>query len=173
MLAVAKNYEQELTKMIRNTWYDLNYQYFWSGACCDLDFPSEDYYKRSFAYIEDDEIKGYFAYSMDRSSKSIHHFGLMSFGGHSIKFMNEVIAHIEWLLNEKIVDRVEFFAYEDNPVMRSYKRMVKRFGGKQVGKLTNVSRLYDGKLHSSIIFEILREDYEKTDRYLKKSGGKA
>ena len=51
MLVVAKNYEQELTKMIRNTWYDLNYQYFWSGVYFDLDFPSEDYYKSSFAYI--------------------------------------------------------------------------------------------------------------------------
>ena len=32
MLAVAKNYEQELTKMIRNTWYDCQGYTYYGGS---------------------------------------------------------------------------------------------------------------------------------------------
>lgn len=161
MLVAAKNYEQELQSLARTTWYDEKYQYFWCGYYSDLNFHEDDFWHRDFAYIENGKVKGFFSYKMDRDARSITSFGLLSFFGPSVAFMNEVMKHIKWLFDAGIVDRMEFFAFESNPVMRSYQRMVKRFGGKPVGKLTRAMRLYDGKLHNSIIFEILREDYEE------------
>ena len=62
------------------------------------------------------------------------------------------------------IDRIDFFAYEDNPAIKGYDKIIKRFGGKRVCKLTRNQKLYDRKLHNTIFHEILREDYENTKR---------
>ena len=47
---------------------------------------------------------------------------------------------------------------------KGYKKLIKKFGGKQVGKLTQNTRLLDGKLHDTVFYEIFREDYLKKGR---------
>ena len=35
---------------------------------------------------------------------------------------------------------------------------------KRAGKFTRSQKLYDGKLHNTIMYEVLREDYENAKR---------
>ena len=174
MLVSAKNWEEDVKSNLREYWYDLKYQYFFGNFYEDFNVANDDYWKRQFVYFNDyydDRVKGYFSYDIDRDVKSISNIGLISFGKKQTNFIQEVVNHLDWLMTSKTIDRIEFFAYEDNPAIKSYRRLVKRFGGEQAGKFTNSQRLYDGKLHNIIFFEVLREDYEKTDYYKRKHGG--
>ena len=164
MLVPAQLYKEELRNKIISTWYNLEYQYYWQSYNNEPTFEENNIYSRQFAFIEDKEITGYFSYSLDNSSNSLYNMGLLSFERPNYAFIKEVIKHIEWLFDEKIIDRMDFFAYEDNPAIRGYDKMVEKFGGRRVGKFTKSQRLYDGKLHNTIFYEILREDYENAKR---------
>ena len=163
MLVPAQLYREELKKRIISTWYNLEYQYYWQSYNNGPDFEDNNIYTRQFAFLSNDKITGYFSYSLDNSSKSLYNMGILSFEKVNYKFIKAVLAHIKWLFDERIIDRIEFFAYEDNPAIKGYDKIIKRFGGKRVGKLTRSQKLYDGKLHNTILYEILREDYEKCE----------
>nr|DAE87766.1 MAG TPA: hypothetical protein [Caudoviricetes sp.] len=47
------------------------------------------------------------------------------------------------------------------PALEGYGKLVRRFGGRESGYLRQVSKLMDGKLHDSIIFEILKSDLKQ------------
>lgn len=163
MLVPAQLYKEELKKKIVSTWYNLEYQYYWQSYNNEPNFEDNNIYTRQFAFISKDKITGYFSYSLDNSSKSLYNMGLLSFEKVNYKFIKAVLSHIKWLFDEKIIDRIEFFAYEDNPAIKGYDKIIKRFGGKRVGKFTRSQKLYDGKLHNTIFYEILKEDYKKSE----------
>lgn len=50
----------------------------------------------------------------------------------------------------------------DNPSIRGYRNLCKRFGGKEIGQLHQNIKLMDGKLHDTTIFEIMKKDYIKS-----------
>ena len=163
MLVPAQLYKEELKKKMVSTWYNLEYQYYWSNYYEEPNFEknnNNDIYNRQFAFVEDNKVTGYFSYTFDNSTKSLYNMGVLSFEKPNYHFIKAVIKHIKWLFDEKIIDRIEFFAYEDNPAIKGYDKILERFGGKRVGKLTRSQKLYDGKLHNTILYEILREDYE-------------
>lgn len=160
MFVPAQMHKEELKKKIISTWYKIEYQYYWQSYNSEPVFEDNNIYNRQFAFVEDEKITGYFSYSIDNSSKSLYNIGLLSFEKPSYTFVKAVLQHVEWLFNKKIIDRIDFFAYEDNPAIRGYDKIVKNFGGRRVGKFTRNQKLYDGKLHNTIFYEILREDYE-------------
>lgn len=59
------------------------------------------------------------------------------------------------MLNDVKINRIEFWAFVDNPAFDGYEKLVKKFGGKQVDTLHQLELLSDGKLHDVGIFEIL------------------
>lgn len=50
----------------------------------------------------------------------------------------------------------------NNPAVRGYRNLCKRFGGREVGQLHQTIKLMDGKIYDTIIFEVIREDYIKS-----------
>lgn len=162
MLVAAQLYQQELQQKLRATWYDLKYQYFWQGNCNDIEIPTDNYWKKQFAFLDNEgNVTGYFSYNYCADTNSINNFGLISFIDYNPCFIQSVIKHLENILSQGHISRIEFFAYEDGPANKGYKKLVKKFGGKQVGKLTKNSRLLDGKLHDTVFYEVFREDYLK------------
>ena len=162
MLVAAQLYKEKITRKLRATWYDLKYQYFWQGGCEDIDIPNNNYWKKQFAFLDNEgNVTGYFSYNYCPEANSINNFGLISFIDYNPRLIQAVIKHLENALSQGHINRIEFFAYEDNPANQGYQKMIKRFGGKQVGKLIKCSRLLDGKLHDTVFYKIFREDYLK------------
>lgn len=163
MLVAAQLYKEELHQKLRATWYDIKYQYFWQGSCNDIEFPPENYWKKQFAFLDKDgQVTGYFSYNYCAETRSLNNFGLISFIDYNPRFIQAVIEHLENVLSQGYINRIEFFAYEDGPANQGYQKLVKRFGGRQVGKLTKCSRLLDGKLHNTVFYEIFRWQWLQT-----------
>jgi RimJ/RimL family protein N-acetyltransferase len=114
-----------------------------------------------FVSVDDeDNILGYIGYTIDHSSKSAKWWGIKSYQP-SIIFARDCLQAVDDVFMKFNLNRIEWFAYTDNHAIRGYKKFIKKYGGRIVGILKQDRRLMDGKLHDTMIFELLREDYLK------------
>jgi RimJ/RimL family protein N-acetyltransferase len=72
--------------------------------------------------------------------------------------VRDIISHIKKLILNNGIRRIEWYAFADNPAIKGYEKIIKRFGGHRVGVLHKCNMLRDGKLHDSIMYEILIEE---------------
>ena len=161
MLDVAKKYEAEIQQKYYDTWFDLKYQYYRDSIGDRIpQFGDNCYERRDFACIDpkDNHVIGYISYSFSESSSSAYNFGIISFEPSNPIFGRDVLQVMSDIFFKFHLNRVEFRFYSDNPASIGYRYFIKRFGGREVGYLTNVSRLADNELHNVTIFEILRSN---------------
>ena len=159
MLKPAQLYREELNKKYIETWYDPKYQYYFCGTDrYELQIPDNtENGKFNFVCVDkDNNVTGYFSYWVDWQSLSVSNFGLMSFADNNVEFIREVINHIVDLFAFHNINRIDFWCFKDNPANEGYAKLVKRFGGKQVGELHQVSCLLDGQLHDTVSYEIMQ-----------------
>lgn len=71
--------------------------------------------------------------------------------------MHDVLKRVQYML-EKEAQKIEFWAFKDNPINNSYEKLVKRFGGTKCGEMHRTA-YFDGTYHDSVFYEILAEDY--------------
>lgn len=156
MLRTAQLYKEELNKKYIATWYNPKYMYYNDIGCREIQIGDNNFERHDFVCVNDnDEVTGYFSYHINWTTKNIDNFGIISFIDNNIIFIKDVINHVIHLLNDIKINRIEFWAFVDNPAFDGYEKLVKKFGGNQVGTLHQLELLSDGKLHDVGIFEIL------------------
>lgn len=162
MLKPALLYKEELEKKFAETFYNLKYQYFYHGTANNIpEIPNSNKDFHCFASVNDKgEVLGYVSYGVDWESMCNVGFGAISFTeGGSVEYANDLRQAIDDIFCKYNFNRIEWWAYADNPAIRGYKSFIKRYGGKEAGYLRQNVKLMDGKLHDTIIFEVMRDDY--------------
>lgn len=165
MLRPAQIYEEKLQKANIETWYDLKNQY-WNGWCCANKIKLEDNnseYHQFVSVDKDDNVIGYICYYVNWTTKSVCNFGMISFAKGNMQFITDLKKVVTDCFYKYSMNRLEFKAYADNPVIRCYRSYIKKYGGRECGYLRKDTMLMDGKLHDSVLFEILREDLKLKD----------
>ena len=166
MLKNAKNYEQELQKKLRDTWYDLDYQFYHSGSYHgDIDLSNDDLY--AFVSVNDkDEIIGFFSYRINRAVNCARQFGALSFDIGNLIFARDLSQAIDDIFNKYHFNRMEWCCIDGNPVLDTYKSFCERHGGEVVAHEHECVRTIDGQLRDSWTFEILARNYisQKEDK---------
>jgi RimJ/RimL family protein N-acetyltransferase len=158
MLYPAQLYKDELKRKMTSCWYKAKYQYFFDGWYQEWEISNDGNSFREFVHLDkDDNIDGYFGHRYNQVAQSLRDFGLVNFTEKiNMKFIKDVIEYIlEMFING--VQRVEFWAFIDNPAYNGYQKLIKRFGGTQVAYLTR-SSFFNGQYRDAVIFEILREN---------------
>lgn len=160
MLDIAKKYEKEFQEKYINTWYDIRYQYYRDSSGDRIPQLADNCYdRRDFVSLNNNgEVIGFISYFYNDVNRSASQFGAISFDIGSPIFAKDLIQIMGDIFFKFKLDRIEFWCFEDNPATYGYRKLIKRFGGKEVAHLRRTCRLMDGKLHDSVIFEILRED---------------
>ena len=108
-----------------------------------------------------DRIIGYICYSVDWMSMSAYDFGIISFHKGNLEFGRDLYKALDDLFTVYGMNRISWWCYADNPAIRGYRSFIRRHGGRECGYLRQYSRLQDGKLHDSVLFEILAEEYTR------------
>ena len=136
----------------------------WSTKLKLESIEDDNSYLHSFVSVDESgDILGYICYGVNWTSVSVPSFGAISFvPGGSITYARDLLQCIDNIFMKYNFNRIEWWAAADNPAIRGYKNLCKRFGGREVGYLRQNTKLMDNKLHDSIIFEIMREDYIKS-----------
>lgn len=167
MIKLANPYEQELNHKILECSLDPRYMYYFGdNGSYSVSVADNTVYLHDFVSVDKDgKLIGYIGYSISPSARRAHSFGLISFDIGNLTFVRDAQKVITDIFEKYHLNMISWVAYEDNPVVESYRRMCKKFGGKEVAHERQVARLMDGKLHDSITWEVSAEEYYMSDFY--------
>ena len=145
MLKPAQLYKEEVNKKYIETWYDPEYMYYsgWFGNG-SLNIPDDNYESRHFVSVDNDgNILGYISYSVSFVTMSADRFGAISFDKGNMLFTKDFY--------KTIYDIFEKY----------HMNFIEKHGGRECGYRRQVAKLMDGKLHDSVEFEILAEEFKR------------
>ena len=161
MLENGKLYENRIGTELLTRSFDPNYQWYYSGiGLNEFSIPIEATSRHFASTTANGKLIGYISYQIDQSTYAALNFGIISFDMGNPEFIKDVRKVIRAIFERHGMNKLEFFAYADSPHLRGYRKLIKRFGGHEVGTLHDTTRLSDGKLHDTVIFEIMAEDYK-------------
>lgn len=167
MLKPAQLYAEQLKEENIKSWYKPEYIYYGDGARdSNGELPEDNYNSHCFVSVDkNDSLIGYISYDVDWSAMSAANFGIINFKRDNLKasrmFLDDVWKVICDLFEFYHMNRLEWWCYADNPAMRGYRRFIKRHGGRECGYYRQIAKLQDGRLHDSVTFEILAEEFKK------------
>ena len=162
MLYPAQLYEGELRTKFISVWYNSKYQWYFDEERYILNLPKDTQYRRDFVHLnKNGEVDGYFAYAYTELSKSMHNFGLVSFTDNpNYALIKDILNHTFNMVKNGLVQRIELWAYADNPACKLYDKFCVRYGGHKLCTLHR-SAFFNGKYHNTNIYEFLIEDMPK------------
>lgn len=158
MLKNAKNYEEEIKKALRETWYDPEYQYYHSDSYhSDIDLSDDRLY--AFASCIHDKIIGFISYRIDRGVNGVRQFGAISFDKGNPVFARDTAQAIDDIFIKYHFNRLEWYCIDGNPIGDYYLKFIKEHGGTVMAVEHECVRTLDGDIRGSIGFEILAKNY--------------
>lgn len=161
MLRPAQLYAKQLREELLKTWYQPQ-NIYWNGGPWESlpELPEDNYSQHHFVSVDKRNLLiGYITYEVDWAAMSASGFGIISFDKGNLEFVKDLYRVIDELLAAKM-NRVSWSCYADNPAIRGYRNFIRRHGGRECGCYRQCARLQDGKLHDSVLFEILAEEYK-------------
>lgn len=165
MLKPAQLYKKELLEKNMRAWYQPE-NIYWNGGPGDygIDLPDNNYNRHCFVSVDsNNEVIGYISYSVDWEIMSVDGMAVISYSKGNLVFIRDLYKAIRDLFEVYHMNRVSWACYADNPALRGYRNFIKRYGGKECGYYRQIARLQDGKLHDSVVFEILESEFLKRD----------
>lgn len=163
MLRPAQLYKNKLYDEYVKTWYKPE-NMFYTGYIGDRvpEIPDNNYDSHHFVSVDkNDNLIGYIAYSVDWVSMNADRFGIISFDRGNIEFGKDVYRVICNLFKKYHMNRISWHAYVENPAVRAYRNFIKKHGGRECGYYRQNVKLQDGRLHDSVQFEILAEEFKE------------
>lgn len=161
MLKPAQLYAEELQRKNTEAWYKPE-NIFWNGGAGDssFNFPDNNYDSHCFVSIDkNNQVIGYIGYAVDWVAMSADRFGIISYDKGNLEFAKDLYKAICDLFEVYHMNRVSWMAFADNPAIRGYRNFIKKHGGRECGYHRQVAKLQDGRLHDSVEFEILAEEF--------------
>lgn len=162
MLKPAQLYREQLEQKMYESWYNLENQY-WNGGCWDssVKLQEENWDSHQFVSVNNkDEVIGYISYAVDHQALKAYNFGIISFHKGNPLFAKDLYLIIYNIFYHFNLNKVEFIAYVDNPVTDAYIKFIDKVGGIIIGIRRKTAMLIDHKLHDSIEFEIMRDEFK-------------
>lgn len=166
MIKPAQNYVSEIQKKYIERMFDINYQWYYGYPGTEvISIPDNTYDQHCFASVNGiGEVIGVISYSINISSMSCYNFGIMSFDKGNVSFVRDIKQVVDDIFFKYNFNRLEFNCFVGNPALRGYRNFIKKYSGREVGVLRQSNRLMDGKLYDSVLFEILKEEYQETKK---------
>ena len=161
MLKPAILFEQALQQKNMENWHNQEDIYY-SDYNSKIKISEDTWEQHQFVSLDKKgDIIGYITYKIDRASMSINSFGIISYDKGNTQFIKDVIQVIDDIFYKYNFNRLEWFAYVDNPAIKGYRKFIKRFGGRECGYYRQIGIMQNGKLGDGVRFEILKSDFKR------------
>ena len=158
MLYPAQLYENELREKLMLCWYQPKYDWYFGGDYASIQIADNHEQRRDFVHLNaHGNVDGYFSYEYSGVDKLMYSFLLIGFSETNSLFIGDILNHITEMFKSN-AQKLEFYAFSENPVNNLYEKVIKRYGGRKVGILRR-HRYFNGKYHDCNIYEILNEDW--------------
>ncbi|MGL5433780.1 MAG: GNAT family N-acetyltransferase [Lachnospiraceae bacterium] len=163
MLKPAQSRKDDLLKEIVSTWYGEKTMY-WNCSSYDsiISLSDDNYYSHQFVSVDNKgNLQGYITYEVDRAANKTSGFGIISFNRNPMIFAADIKQAITDIFIKFGFSKIEFFAYADNPAIKTYRKFIVKYGGREIGEYKRTARLQDGKWHDGVMFELFHEDFKQ------------
>jgi len=180
MLDHAKKHEEKLRQLFLDIDFDPFYKYSDLSVYREtFKLPENTWESNHFVSVCNDTkqgqiILGMVKYSISRINNSVQGLFIIRFGGEKSKdapngyiFGNDVMTAIKDIFEKYNFNKINFVVVIGNPIEKTYDKLVKRYNGRIVGIRKQDTRLIDNKLYDVKEYEILADDYFKSDSYKK------
>lgn len=162
MLHPAQLYKEELQRKLISCWYEEKYQWYFGESSFTYELANNNDFKHEFVHLDKDgHVDGFFSYSHDGSAKSLRNFGLISFSDWNVDFLKDVLQRIDYMFRVEGYRRLDFWCFADNPIRKTYEKIILRNGGTLAGTL-HESTFFKGKYHDMVFYELLARNYDYT-----------
>lgn len=162
MLKPAISYQGAINIELTNRWHDPKYQYY--NICRELyDASTSADYKHEFVSVNfDNKILGFIMFETPSNCLSAMDWEMVSFiettdYNSFLIWTSDILdaINLAFIFENRI--RIEFRCTDGNPVIRSYRKFIKRFGGIEL-RLRQYIKIRD-ELHDEYLFEIMRDEF--------------
>lgn len=163
MIKPAQLYAEKLQEENIKAWYKPE-NIFWEGGTgnCQIVINEDNYNCHQFVSVDkNDNVIGYITYAVDWQAMNADRFGIISYDRGNAIFAKDVYEVVCNLFEIYHMNRVSWFAFADNPAVRGYRNFKKKHGGRECAYQRQIAKLMDGKLHDSVQFEILAEEWRR------------
>lgn len=167
MLEPALFHRKELLNKSMGTLH--NKKYMWYTGANYYTFPSvlDDISNHhQFASInKSNEVIGYISYHFSLSTKSCTDLNIIKYDNKnyisSVIFAKDVLSAIYDCFFKYDFNRIEWNCYADSPQINMCRKFIKKYGGHEAGYLHSNAILMDEKLHDTVIFEIMKDEFKR------------
>ena len=161
MLDLALNYQEKLTKKLRETWMDDRYKWYHAGNFYeDVDIKHDTWNCHQYVSVKNGEVIGLIEYNLDRPSDYAYNLAIINFEDRqSFEFSRDLGKALDMIFSRYHIRRLEWFVIVGNPIEESYDRICRKYGGRIVGTYRNRTRLTDGRYYDEKLYEIELADY--------------
>jgi len=168
MLDNAKKYEPELVKLFHDVALDPFYIFQQLNFRETFKVPDTTWDGNYFVSLYGDKVIGYIEYSTNRSlTYNAHGLNILHFGTNKKETSNaeywtfgrDVMTAVKDVFERFGFKKLKFSCVTKNPIMKTYDKLIKRYGGRIVGIYKNERVLIDGKLYDIKEYEITADEY--------------
>ena len=130
MLKPAILFEQALQQKNMENWHNQDDIYY-SDYNYKIKISEDTWEQHQFVSLDKkSDIIGYITYKIDRVSMSINSFGIISYDKGNTQFIKDVIQVIDDIFYKYNFNRLEWFAYVNNPATRGRNQDDRRWNGR-------------------------------------------
>ena len=138
---------------------------YYSYPCYEYTLKIDDNAWDRLQYVSigsDGDVLGYFSASIDRGNVKISSIAVFNLTGKpNLIFSRDFYTFLTGLFLKFNFRKVEFFCCAKNPAVSLYRKIIHRFGGREIGRFTD-SALVQGVCEDEIFFEILQTEFLNT-----------
>lgn len=161
MLDIALNYQEELTKKLRSTWFDDKYKFYeYSSYCSELKLADDTWNSHQFVSVDTSgNILGYIQYDIDRTTLNCSGLGIINFSDDNLIFGKDVKIAIQDIFEKFHFNKLSFCVVIGNPIEKQYDKLVNKYGGRIVGIQLAHTKLIDNNYYDVKLYEISADNY--------------
>ena len=170
MLDIAIKYKDKLQSKMRDIWFQDKYKFYnYTTYYSDYGVETETWQKHQFVSVDEaGNILGFIGYNVNRCTNNCNDLGIVNFGDNKITFGRDLRKALNDIFEYFRFNKLSFCVVIGNPIEDTYDKMVTKYGGRIVGIDRQETKLIDGKYYDVKNYEILREDYIRAKKLLRK-----
>lgn len=164
MLDIAIKHSDELKEKLCGIWFENKYKYYNYNIDYEVFEPDkETWNNHQFVSLDNEgNVIGYISYSINRRTYNACGFGAINFSDNKITFGMDLGQVLKDIFEKFKFNKLSFCVVINNPIEKSYDKMIKKYNGRIVGIEYKETKLMDGEYYDVKKYEILRDDYMKT-----------
>lgn len=161
-------HQQELTELFTSVWRNPKYKfYFVAGYPYLPNFimgsnVDQCWGKEYVSVNSAGDIVGCMGYNTNKTGEIASNLGIISFRDDADSigaFAADLMQMLEDFFELYGGDSIRFKAIPENPAATHYVRIIRRIGGREVGRLKRTAKLWDGNFYDEIFLQVMKEDY--------------